>query len=263
MKLMDARTEEQEELQQELVKIAKKHKLKKKFISILIIVSVFIVSILSAWLVGTIQAKERQDTNTQKEIETLQLALQEKEQELYELLNTPVVLNRVAPEIVLDIINSELKNIGELATTEYTFTDAAVFTNSKDIAKWNWNIPGTEKSFVSKWDGKIKAGIQIDKIKIDVNESNYKVLITLPAAEILSYETFNVEILDEKNNIFNPISVEDKNQQDEATKETMIKRAIENGLLDMAQKNAEGIIASLICVNPEITSDYTIEFIKE
>ena len=263
MELIDAREEEKQELQQELVRLAKKHKLRRKLITAVIIVVVFLVSILSAWLVGSVQAKKSQENSAQKEIERLTLALQEKEQELIELIDTPVVANRIAPEIALEIINSELKDIGELATTEYVFTDAAVFTDSKDIAKWNWNIPGTQKSFITKWDGKIKAGIQIDKIKIDIDEVNYRILITLPTAEILSYETFNVEMLDEKNNIFNPISIEDKNQQDEKTKKEMIDRAIENGLLDLAQKNAEGIIASLLCVNPEITSNYTIEFVKE
>ena len=263
MELIDAREEEKQELQQELVRLAKKHKLRRKLITTAIIVAVFLVSILSAWLIGNIQAKKKQDTSTQEEIERLTLALQEKEQELIDLQNTPVVVNRVAPEIALDIISNELKDIGELATTEYVFTDAAVFTDSKDIAKWNWNVPGTKKSFITKWDGKIKAGIQIDNIKIDIDEIEYKILITLPSAEILSYETFNVEVLDEKNNIFNPISIEDKSQQDEKTKEEMIDRAIENGLLELAQTNAEGIIASLLCVNPDITSDYTIEFVKE
>lgn len=263
MELIDAREEEKEELQQALVQLAKKHKLRRKLITVVIIVAVFLVSILSAWLVGNIQAKKNHEASSQKEIERLMLALQEKEQELIDIRNTPVVVNRIAPEIALDIINSELKSIGELATTEYVFTDAAVFTDSKDIAKWNWNIPGTEKSFITKWDGKIKAGIQIDKITIDIDETNYRILITLPDAEVFSYETFNVEILDEKNNIFNPISIEDKNQQDEKAKEEMIDRAIENGLLDMAQKNAEGVIASLLCVNPDITGNYTIEFTQQ
>ena len=169
MELIDARNEEKQELQQEIIHLAKKHKLRRKLISILIIVAVFLVSILSAWLIGTIHAKKTQDTSAQAEIERLRTALQEKEQELIDLQNTPVVVNRIAPEIVLDIINSELKDIGELATTEYIFTDTAVFTDSKDIAKWNWNVPGTEKSFITKWDGKIKAGIQIDKIKIDID----------------------------------------------------------------------------------------------
>lgn len=270
MDLIDAREEEKQELQQELVKIAKKHKLKKKLISVLIIVSVFIVSILSAWLVGNVQAKKNYEVNTQKDADKTAQTIQEKdaaikelEAQIQELINTPVVENRISPKIALEIIESELNNIGELATTEYVFTDAARFSDSKQIAKWNWNIPGTEKSFVAKWDGKIKVGIQIDKIKIDIVENEYKILISIPSAEILSYEVNNVEMLDEKNNVFNPISIDDKIKLDKETEDAMVERAIENGLLTTAQQNAEGIIASLICVNSEITSDYTLEFIKE
>ena len=270
MELIDACEEEKQELQQELVRFAKKHKLRRKLISAAIIIAVFLVSILSAWLVGNIQAKKKlensltgQDIKQEEALQEKDAEIQALEDRIQELIDTPVVETRISPKIALEIIESELENIGELATTEYVFTDAARFSDSKQIEKWNWNVPGTEKSFVAKWDGKIKAGIQIDQIKIDINETDYVIHITLPSAEILSYETFNVEVLDEKNNIFNPISIEDKSQQDEKTKEEMIDRAIENGLLELAQTNAEGIIASLLCVNPDITSDYTIEFVKE
>ena len=41
----------------------------------------------------------------------------------------------------------------------------------------------------------------------------------------------------------------------------MKKRAIENGLLEKAQKNAEDIIARLIQSDPAVDDNYTIEFI--
>ena len=241
MELIDAREEEKQELQQELVRFAKKHKLRRKLIFAAIIIAVFLVSILSAWLVGRAQVRKKND----------------------ETFIDPVVVNPVSPEVVLDIISSELKEIGELATAEYLFTDAAKYNDSKQIK--NWNIPLTEKSFILKWDGKIKAGIQIDKIDINIKEVSRTIQITLPSAEILSYEIDNssVEILYEKDNIFNNISIEDKLDLDVAVEEEMKQRAIENGLLELAQTNAEGIIASLLCVNPDITSDYTLEFVKE
>ena len=224
-----------------LIPLSKKHNLKRKFLSIIIILTVFLISILAAWLTGRTQMKEK----LQAEIEK------------------PAIANPVSPDVILDIVSSELKNIGELATIEYLFTDAAKFSDSKQIK--NWNIPLTEKSFTLKWDGKIKAGIHIDQIDIDIQDLNKKILITLPSAEILSYEIDNssIEILDEKDNIFNNISIEDKVELDVAVEEEMKQRAIENGLLEMAQKNAEGIIASLLCVNPEITGSYSIEFVTK
>ena len=264
MEMLDNQ-EKKEDYQKELVQLAKMQRLRKKLISILIILAVFLVSVASAWLIGRVQVKNKAEASAQTEIEKLLLVLEEKEAELTELKNTPILLNRVAPEIVLDIVSTELNSIGELATVEYAFTDATSFKDSKEIQKWNWSIPGTEKSFLAKWNGTIKAGIQIDKIQVDVDEATSTVLITLPKAEILSYEVDNasMEILDEKSNIFNPISVNDKVQVDAKVEEEMKQRAIDNGLLDMAQKNAESIIASLLCVNPDITGSYTIEFVKE
>lgn len=262
MELINER-EEKQELHNELARMARKHKLRRKLISGIILIVVFLVSILSAWLVGSIHAKGNTETAVQAQIEELENKLKEKELEIQQIRDTPIVVSRLAPEIALDIINAELNNIGELATVEYVFTDAAVFSDAKQVEKWGWVIPGTTKSFIVKWDGKIKAGIKIDQIKIDIDEAEYKIQITLPSAEILSYEVYNMETLDEKNNIFNPISVDDKIQLDAKTEEAMKERAIENGLLDMAQKNAEGVIASLLCVNPEVTGSYTIEFVTQ
>ena len=51
------------------------------------------------------------------------------------------VVDPISPTISLDIINAELKEIGELATMEYMYTNAAKFSDAKKIK--NWNIPFT------------------------------------------------------------------------------------------------------------------------
>ena len=66
--------------------------------------------------------------------------------------------------------------------------------------------------------------------------------------------------MDEKNNVFNPISVDDKNNFDKETADEMKARAIENGLLEKAQKNAENIIKNLLMAAVENIQEYTIEF---
>lgn len=190
----------------------------------------------------------------------LRKTIDEQNQKIDDLMEQPVVVNPVAPEISLSVIYEEIQNIGELATVEYLFTDAAIFSDSQQIG--NWNIPFTEKSFTMKWDGIIKAGIQVDKIAIDVNKDDLIITVTLPAAEILSYEvdSDSVEVLDEKNNIFNEISVNDKVQLDAATEKEMKDRVIRNGLLEKAQKNAEDIISRLLTANNAIGHNYTIIF---
>lgn len=256
MEIIDT-VEEKEGLQKELVRMAKMSKAKRKLITIAIVLVLVLVTVGAAWLSGRRQAKEKAEA----EIAELKTMLQEQEEQIQELIDTPIVVSQVNPEIQLDIIYSEINEIGELATMEYLFTDAAEFTDSKQIK--NWNIPFTEKSFILKWDGVIKAGVKLDLVSIEVNEDEKKIVVSVPAAEILSYQidSDSVEVLDEQDNIFNNITVDDKIKFDAATEDAMKKRAIENGLLEKAQENAEDILLRLLQANPAIGNIYTIEFV--
>lgn len=61
-----------------------------------------------------------------------------------------------------------------------------------------------------------------------------------------SIDNDSFEKLDESNNIFNPISIEDLNEAQKELKEKMVDRAIEKGVLDIAESNAETIIAGML-----------------
>ncbi len=69
-----------------------------------------------------------------------------------------------------------------------------------------------------------------------------------------------MEVLNEKDNIFNNISINDKVKFDSKTEEAIKNRAIENGLLEKAQKNAEDILSRLILSDPVAHEEYTVEF---
>lgn len=227
---------EKEELKTEIERMARKQLKKRKLIKFCAIVLTVTIIALGALLVGRSQIKKKTD----------------KEE--------PTVVNPVAPEISLDVINSEIQNIAELATVEYLFTDAARFSDSKEIK--GWSIPLTEKSFLMKWDGVIKAGINVNDIGIDIDSEKMIITLTMPDATILSYDVdeSSVEVLDEKNNIFNNITVEDKVGFDEATENAMKERAIENGLLDQALSQAKITIEGLLTANPVIAENYEIVF---
>lgn len=259
MEIIDTATQENEVLQKELVRMAKKSRLKKKLIASAIVFAFVLAMLGAAWLSGRSQAKKKYET----EIDKLNTTIEEMENKIQELFDNPIVVYPVSPEIKLDVIYSEIKEIGELATIEYLFTDAAEFTDSKQFKNWNVNIPFTEKSFILKWDGVIKAGVKLDLVSIEVSENEKKITVSIPAAEILSYQvnTDSVEVLDEKDNIFNKISVNDKIKFDAATEEAMKKRAIENGLLEKAQANAEEILLRLLQANPAVGTNYTIAFV--
>lgn len=249
--------EEQSELQKEFQKFLNKKKVKKRLISIAVVCVILIVSAGAAWLSGRSQAKQKAEA----EIAELKEMVQTLKDENQALIENPIVVNPVSPTISLEILYSEINDIAELATIEYMFTNAEEFTHSKDFYGL-FKIPFTEKSFIIKWDGRIKAGIKVDEIVIELDELAKKIVVTMPSAEILSYETDHdsVEILDEQDNMFNPLTIEDKIQFDAATEESMKSRAIENGVLEKAQANAQTIIARLLSANAAVGDDYSIEF---
>lgn len=259
MELIDFEDEETEELRREKNRLSRKNDLKRKVILALIVIMAVLAGVFTLWIHGEMTANE----NAQVEIEKLNVSIQKKDETIKKLKEEPMVVTPVSPKIDLELINSKIGDIQELATVEYLFTDAAQFTGSKQIKEWN--IPFTEKSFILRWEGVIKAGVDLKQVKIEVDEENKKITVTVPASKILSYEIDNdsVEVIDEKNNIFNNISVNDKVQFDSKTEEEMKKRATENGLLKKADENAKDILTRLIQSDPAAEDNYTISFIKK
>lgn len=253
----DTCVEEKVENQKLIAKLVRKQKAKKRLILTGITLVMVLIILCVSWFSGRSSGKQL----SKALLDEQDLKIQELEEIIRQYEEEPIVVNPVSPLIVMQVLESELGEISELATYEYLFTDSTHFSDSKQIK--NWNIPFTKKSFTMKWDGIIKAGVNLDQIKIEVHEEQKKILVILPKAEILSYDTDenSVEVLDEKSNLFNPIKVSDKVTVDAKLEEAMKARAIENGLLEKAQENAEKTIYHLLSVNPDIQSIYSIEFV--
>lgn len=224
-------------------------KLKRKFIILLIIILVIIGVIGGIFLKGYFSAKSKYET----EIDDLKKQVEE--------LSEPIVTYEIVDTTVsVSVVEKEIKAIGELATQEYTYTNAGSFTDSKQLK--NFKIPFTEKSFIVKWDGTIKAGIDVQKVVIEVDDKAKIITVQMPQAKILSHELdeSSFEVLREDDNIFNPIEIEDVKKFDAKSKETMEQRAIDNSILDKAYENAKNVIIALVYTEVVEAQGYTIEF---
>lgn len=173
--------------------------------------------------------------------------------------------NSTSKEETVPAINSiqvvnDIQSIGELATIKYIYTDMGKFENSQTYK--GYQIPLTNKSFILSWKGTIKAGVDTKEIKLDINEVTKVITIHLPSAKILSHETDqdSVEVFDESNNIFNPITLDDYSSFFAESKMDMEQHALDNGILDEAIENAKSIIAQILNSNENIKSLYTIKF---
>lgn len=231
---------DKEELRMEIESAVRLRKLKRKLISGAVIIAAVLLAGGIIWVQGN--------------------KIDELNKKIDELIDQPTIVEPVTPKISLDIINAELKEIGKLSTMEYLYTNAAEFSDSKQIK--SWNIPFTKKSFILRWDGVIKAGVDVNQITAKLDEANRVLTVCLPQAEIQSHtiDDENAEVLAENDGLLNPVRVEDKVQFDAETKKEMEKRAKQNGLLEKAQENAEEVISKLLNANPDIKENYSIEF---
>lgn len=222
--------------------------------TLILVVTLIAITVIG---IGALGIYVHKTTAAQKDQEYANI-IKELEDRIAALINHPVVIEPVTPEVDLAIIDSKLQAIGELATMEYLYTDANRFTDAKKFLGINIST----KSFVVKWDGIIKAGIDIDKISYTLDKDNHIITVYLPAPRILSHEILEetVVTLDEKSGLFNPIKVEDVNTLYSVSKVAMEKRAKENGLMVKSRENAELLISSLLFSVPGITEDYQVKF---
>lgn len=148
------------------------------------------------------------------------------------------------PQIDAVVLQSRLTEISELAVVDYHYTNMAQFENGSDF--YGMRIPFTTKRFILTYDGEIKAGIDLEKARVEVEES--AVTVRLPEAEILSHEmdADSVEIFDERSSIFNPFTVEDFAAFQAEQKGAMEDKALESGLLDEAQAKARAHVQLLL-----------------
>lgn len=150
-----------------------------------------------------------------------------------------------------------LKNLGVLETAEYHYSHVETYDSNRNIL--GFTVPLTNSKFVYSYDGVITAGI--DFARIDIEKNNKLITVKLPKAEIRSseIEEDSFKLYDEKNNIFNPISVKDVNDSFADMKKHEEKTAIEKGLLEWANKNAKVVIENFFKNAFEI-EEYEIKF---
>lgn len=145
--------------------------------------------------------------------------------------DSSTVLNRVVP-------------IQELALVKYNYSGVIGYKDFLKIMKIN--VPLTEKSFLLKYNGYIKAGVDFKDMKVEVTGKD--VHISLPKPKILDtlIDEKSIRVYNESMNAFNPIKISDYNEAIMKEKDTMISDAIAQGILRDATKQAEMVLTSIM-----------------
>jgi hypothetical protein len=127
-------------------------------------------------------------------------------------------------------VMSRISYLQELALVKHNYTGVIGYRDYMKIL--NINVPLTEKYFLLKYNGYIKAGVDFNRIKVNV-ENDSTVHVSIPQPRILD------TVIDEK-------SVEVYNEALAREKDVMIRDAIAQGIYTDATDEAKIAITSLL-----------------
>lgn len=148
-------------------------------------------------------------------------------------------------ETTSSTISQNILQIMQFSTLEYNYTDVVSY---KESAKYkDFTIPFTEKRFMIKYTGYLKAGSDLSNIEISIPDDE-TVHVTINHAKITD-NVINEEdlyVYDEKGSIFNNLKIADVYDILVMEKEATEAKLIEDGFLKDADERAEELITQLL-----------------
>ena len=214
---------------------------------------VILLVLVAGLLVRSVLSARSQQTELEKELDLQRAAIEALRADAKKNEEDRLI-QEAEPVITNSTVSDQLNALQELVTTEYIYTNAGKYENQNQIyiIGQGINIPFTGKRFIVAYDGRIKVGIDISKAKIDVDEAGHTVTVLLPNSQIISHETFEdtLVVLDETNNVFNPISIENYTVFVSGQKADMEQKAIDRGVLTNADQEARAVVHTFLSLLP-------------
>lgn len=142
-------------------------------------------------------------------------------------------------------VMSRISHIQELALVKHNYTGVIGFKDYKRIL--NINIPLTDKYFLLKYNGYLKAGVDFSRVKINVLGDS-TVHVSIPKPDILDtvIDESSVQIYNESENAFNPIKISDYNESLIREKNVMVRDAVNQGILTDATEQAKMVLTTML-----------------
>lgn len=142
-------------------------------------------------------------------------------------------------------ISESVSQILQLSTLEYNYTDVV---SHKESSKFkDLTIPFTEKKFMIKYAGYVKAASDLSNIKIDVPDPQ-TIYVTIDRAKITDnvINEEDIYVYDEKGSVFNNLKIADVYEVMVDEKEKRAKMLIEKGFLEEADQRSKDLLTELL-----------------
>lgn len=238
-----------ESTKNKLAKAGKRAQKHWKVLAVLVLILVFAAMLFLLNRSNSEQSQLQQQLDQQ----TQQL---ERQNELIEALKGKETKNdpkKTVPVITSEAVTQQLNSIKELVTQEYIYTNA---DKRESSAKWLWGVerPFSGNSILVTYDGTIKAGVDLSQAKIDVDEEDRTITVTLPASKVTdnNIPQESITVVEVKNGLFNEVTFDNYNEFIAEQKLIMEQRAISQGILTKADEEARALVKSVLSVIPGI-----------
>ena len=148
-------------------------------------------------------------------------------------------------EMFSSTVSESILQILQLSTLEYNYTDVVSYKESstyKDMV-----IPFTEKRFMIKYTGYLKAGSDLSNIEIATPDSE-TVHITIDHAAITDnvINEEDIYVYDEKGSLFNTLKIADVYDVMVEEKQKTQEKLIENGFLKEADQRSKDLMTEVL-----------------
>ncbi|MBC8631338.1 MAG: DUF4230 domain-containing protein [Paeniclostridium sp.] len=145
-------------------------------------------------------------------------------------LSLKLIFSEKAPKDTSKVLNT-IEQVLELSTSKYNYSN--IVTIKKDKSFKNIKIPFTEKSFIIKYNGVVKGGVNSKDVTID---SIKKDSITLNIAKCSIIDHYideeNIFVYDVKNALFNRVETNEVIDELANSKKEYEKKIIKEGFMN-------------------------------
>lgn len=142
------------------------------------------------------------------------------------------------------VIMEKISYVKELSLVKYSYSGVISFTDYLRFI--NLQVPMTEKSFLIKYTGYVKAGIDVSKTTVSVKGKTVKIGLPKPVIQETVIDEKSLQVYDESMNILNPIKVADYQKAIVAEQNKIKQDALAKGILTESSDQAHKFITSLL-----------------
>ena len=168
-------------------------------------------------------------------------------------------VEEVKPELVdTRALKAELIESSELTTAKLNLTCMSDFKDTGVVIL-------NKADFIMVYDVTVRAGIDMEKVDIPedkIDNINKVINVSIPRATIQSanVDPATIKYFDEHFALFNVNEKEDANKAQELAQEDAMKKAVDSGILEMADNQSAALIKGIL--SNAIPDGYTIEIAK-